>query len=353
MENHLSLKAFFLYILILSTFLVSGCATKKQFDWEKDRREYPEVYESYYQEIEKLPLEKRLIELNANLKIRLQVKLVDLNLGIKLVPVENLHKKNDIVAKELEKIPSQLKNLIEKRVVGWTLVKGIEVPGVLIPLHGEDNYSRKGVIAINEKFLAQSLNDLTKFLESTVYEEGDYQIGVKANKEISALLYLFLHESGHALSLDNSLMLPYEDSEYLESYIDGAPFVKSSWEKDSVENKVVSKNKKMTYWPLMRKHYAVNQGKKQENLLLYAHFKDYVNSEFVTMYSAGNPKEDWADTFTQVALEKYFKAKIEYFITQDKKEVLKYTPCSNRICLYKKKLVELFLEYPEMYLNEE
>lgn len=353
MENHLRSKSFYLYVLILSAFLISGCATEKDFDWNKYKKDYPEAYEPYYQEMEKLPLEKRAIELNSTLKVRVNVGLEYLNPNMKVEPAEDLRKKNDIIVKELEKIPSSLKKVIEKRVLGWTVVKGIEASGAMIPLFGEDNYYRKGIIIINERALTQSLNDLTNIRESTVYEKGQYQIGLRTNKKISALLYIFLHESGHALDLKNSLVVAYDDGEYLENYINRAPFTKSSWKKDPVENKIVSKNKEMTYWPLMRKHYVVNQEKKQENLLLYAHFKDYVNSEFVTMYSAGNPSEDWADTFTQVVLEKYFKTKIEYFITQDKKEVLKYTPCSNRICLYKKQLVELFLEYPEMYLEEE
>lgn len=342
------------YLWLLLCLFVFGCATNKEesFSWEKFHQENPGLYTSHYGDLKKVNLENRHIKLTPD-----TIKFI--RTDNPMMPwihpmVENLDDNNLNIKKIRELIqglPTELKNLISKKVYAWSLVKNLGSSALTIQLYTDNNDANESLILIDESIF----NNSTEFLstkEASVYKTGNYQIKVQATKKLPVELYLLFHETGHAFDTKNIFTSGSETKYSKQSHVLWNPFTKQSWKWDEKES-LIAKESNLENWSSTRKYYNPTPEKKLENSLTPIQFDQWKTTNFPSPYSTSNVLEDWAESFTHVILKKYYKTDMIYSLYDGNKEIASQTSCiSNGTCPEKRKIVEMFITNPDIFLAE-
>lgn len=339
--------SFILFSLILSACSSTKVKETEHFSWDEYKANHIENFESHYT-YKNIPIHKRHMKIPAKMAQDIsQVKAYDW-FSLNAKPIEE----TDPVYKEFEKafqeLPESVKQMMEKKIVFWTVVDDLGSSGMTWPLYNENNYFDKGVVIFNKNTAGKSFKDLCEKRENSPYKKGPNKFICSFSKgHVTGIQYIALHEFGHVLQSNNSFL---PDSDYKineEATISWFPLTKISWKWDG-KNDAVSRDPVFSNWIQERKYYQAEGTTNNE--VLENHFNLWKNSKFPTIYSTVHHHEEWAEITALSLLKKYLHTEIVYSLSKNNKIVTSVKSCLfNEICPEKLKLAEMYLDNQDLF----
>ena len=100
--------------------------------------------------------------------------------------------------KEIRKMPKKAQQLLQNKVIGWTLVKNLGASGTFIPLRDSDNYNTKGILVIDTSIYKKSFKEICSYKEGTTFHLNQEDIlscyfKNKSNFLLSRIFWIYEH----------------------------------------------------------------------------------------------------------------------------------------------------------------
>jgi len=342
-----------IYILLL--LITLGCTTSrapdKQYDWLAYKQSNPHEY------FETRPilgnkLSDRFVELTeddiADLRLMASGEMSK-HLKSNVISVSASNEKFSWFKNEIDSIPSEIQELLLKRVHGWSLVENLGASGTILGLRNDYHYYEKGIVLIDISIFRKTYEERCTYRESTAYQLKENE-NVSCNYEGSNISFaktIFYHEAGHLF--DN--LNPMSTKKMAASNHQLFPFNRRSWvEHDHEKFKTKSKFDDLIPNRNELKYYSADFTTKIPSNKLDENLSGWEKSNFFTLYSMTNPIEDWAESFTHYLISKYHNGKYVVRYKDSLGKTKKYESCTKADCTTKFRLIETYIKNIDLFI---
>jgi hypothetical protein len=236
----------------------------------------------------------------------------------------------------LKEIPLFFKKKIEEKLLAIFLVKGIGSSGFTELLPNE-----KGVIFLNVEKLNRKSNKWCRHKESSPFDEGKIKIVCQMDTNFktashNAILYTLLHELAHLLEIKTPFLPTISSKKNLKTF----PFTKLSWEGSPYHFSALT-DKTFYLRPSLK---FFNLRPKLKNYFIPLVYKQFLGSNFVTLYGSINYVEDFAESIAHYIYVNKMKKPYKITIQKENRVLLIIKPCwEEDRCKKKKEIIEKIL----------
>ena len=232
----------------------------------------------------------------------------------------------------VNEIPDSVKGLSEDKFAGIFLVNDLGGTGFSESILDEKGNPVAGFIILDAGVLEnRTANQWATWKESTPFK-ADPSIEINATIETkendnrkNAIQYIFLHELGHVISINENyhpfwLTRP-ENLRKTRKY----PFFHESWQYDDRKYRFITRFDSSIF--PQRKNLVYYFGAKLDASQMLNTYTSLENTNFVTLYAATNPYDDWAESFVTYVHAVIMKKPFEISIKENGKTEKSFELC--------------------------
>jgi hypothetical protein len=199
----------------------------------------------------------------------------------------------------LQSLPENLRDKLKRKLLGVVFVENLGSTAYTERVFSEEGSIAGSFCVFDIKVLSQAANEWATYKESTVFENGDYRINVEIEdplhpEKFGAAKYIFLHELAHVLSAGESFEPDWNEPPALVGSLVKYPFAHISWAIDVEKNRYIKQLEQDRSILQNLKFYGDT---KIENSSLIGIYKRLGEAEFISLYAATSPFEDFAESF--------------------------------------------------------
>lgn len=231
----------------------------------------------------------------------------------------------------LDLLSSKLIQSLSEKVFAIIPVHRLGISGLAIPVLKNDK-AKGGIILLDIDRISRPISDWFVFAESRGFtDDCSFQIKSKLSDgtldaTMLTLGFVFMHEAMHLLTMDTQILEDYSLGEgYLESHWNDFFYQNISWfltREKRIERKDREVQELMRYVALDGSYDKGSDCKK-----LPALFKSLETSDFVDLYSAQSPEEDFAESGATYFFAKKLHQPIKIWLEEDGKIISEVAPC--------------------------
>jgi hypothetical protein len=245
-------------------------------------------------------------------------------------------------------IPPGVKRLLATKLAGIVFVENLGGSGYTDWIFNTDENAVAGYIVLDASVLQKrNANAWATWKENTPFKaHAGYRLTAQIetpgqNNRKNAIQYILLHELGHVLPIAENFHpfwgIPPKDVPPAENY----PFFALSWAVDRPNNQYVTLFD--ASFP-QRRDIVYYFGAKLAADQMVATYDSLERTNFVTLYSATKPGDDFAEAFASYVHTVLMRKPWEIRIYANGKLAKVYGPCwSEARCAGKRKILERFL----------
>lgn len=254
------------------------------------------------------------------------------------------------IANAIDEVPDKVKRSIKNKFAGVFLVNNLGSTGFTGYIFDGRNNPVAGFVVLDAGVLQQrTANQWASWKESTPFKYNPaFKIEAiiaseKDDNRKYAIQYIFLHELGHILSINESIHPQWRQDPATLSSIKAYEFLTDSWRIDKPNNRFITRFDASVFTKRKRIVYYLDA--KLDAGEMIAAYNQLERTDFVTLYAATNPYDDWAESFVtyvhSVLMKKPFQINIKRYGKVEKSYGLCWgTPR----CAKKEAILERFFE---------
>ncbi len=242
--------------------------------------------------------------------------------GLPNVPVAPTPSKEFIqdIKNALKEIPVSVKKLLKAKFAGIFLVNDLGGTGYTDYIFDSQGKPKAGFIVLDANVLKKrTANQWATWKESTPFKK-DPAITIEAiiesdqnDNRKNAIQYILLHELGHVISVDDFFHPPWGIAPSNLKDVKQYKFSNESWRIDEKQNKFITRFDS-TVLP-ERQNLVYYFGAKLSGKQMASTYDHIEQTDFVTLYAATSPGDDWAESFVTyihgVLMKKPFQINIK------------------------------------------
>jgi len=202
----------------------------------------------------------------------------------------------------VKEIPESIKNLLDAKFAGIFLINDLGGSGYTDYILNEKGEPVASFVVLDVSVLQKrNANEWATWKEQTPFKkDAGFELEVKIEDNIndnrkSAIQYILLHELGHVISVNEFFHPPWEvDPDSLKN-VERYAFFNESWKIDGAQNRFVSRFDSTFFAD--RTNVVYYFGAKLNNDQMIGVYDKLEKTDFVTLYAATNPGDDWAESF--------------------------------------------------------
>ena len=245
-------------------------------------------------------------------------------------------------------IPPEVKRLLVSRLAGIVFVENLGGSGYTDWIFNTDENAVAGYIVLDASVLGKrNANVWATWKENTPFAaRPGFKLTAeiespKGNNRKNAIQYILLHELAHVLAVSENFH-PYWNTEPKDlPPTENDPFFLLSWTIDRADNRYATPFD--ASFP-QRKDIVYYFGAKLAADQMVATYDNLERTNFVTLYSATRPGDDFAEAFASYVHTVLMRKPWEIRIYANGKQAKVYGQCwSEARCAGKKKILERFL----------
>jgi hypothetical protein len=307
------------------------------------RGKSPVRNKSYWAEALAKPLEQRIGVAPDELLIYLNLDNIASGLSNRPRAVQIPADFSKDVSDAVAELPSGVKALVEKKLVGIYFVKDLGGTGFTDYVHGGWFSSDAGFIALDMDVLArQTANAWATWKENTPFIANasiklDAQIENEAgDNRKNAIQYILLHELGHIISIGEDIHPRWDGP---ASSVDKFPFARLSWKFEPGNRKYFSRYDDSSFGERSEVRYYFGPTIAAKRMLSV--YEKLLGTNFPTLYAATHPGDDFAESFVTYVHTVMQKRPWEIRMSVDGKIASTYRACwDEKRCAEKRKILE-------------
>ncbi|MBQ49292.1 MAG: hypothetical protein CMP10_18080 [Zetaproteobacteria bacterium] len=261
-------------------------------------------------------------------------------------PAERVNPFLNDVRKAMTDIPPALKAKIKKKLMAIVLAEKTGSTATTIDLLHSGSSPDAAVIFLDVGALYdKTANQWASWKENTPFAtDGAYKVKMTIaepsyDNRIQAIQYILLHEIGHVLALNTSIHPLWFSEKKSPPQMADYPFMKLSWNYTNVGYQSLFDQN----FPL-RKDVRYYFGKDLPNEAIPKAYANLVKTNFVTLYGATSPYEDWAEVFVTYVHTKVMNKVFRLEIMQGDQVIQTLPVCwENDRCQGKDQILREFL----------
>jgi hypothetical protein len=248
-------------------------------------------------------------------------------------------------------LPEPVRGLARERIIGLFLARDLGGTGYTEAILDETGKEKFAVIVLDrEVLLKRSANDWATWKERSFFKplpekKIDLRLKIEENQNDSvenAIVYILLHEIGHALGMAGSVHPSWNGDGILPP---GYPFPALSWRMRG--DKIESLWEETFPERMSLKVYAFDNATLTQDQARDT-YRNLSRTGFSTLYAAVSPWEDFAESFVNYLHVVREKRPYKLLIREAGRPDTVYLPCWNEErCAAKRAFLERWLEDPE------
>ncbi|MFT5657763.1 MAG: hypothetical protein ACI9KN_001037 [Gammaproteobacteria bacterium] len=226
----------------------------------------------------------------------------------------------EVIKNALSEIPDSVRKITQAKFAGVFLVNDLGGTGYTESILDEEGNPVAGFIVLDASVLKErTANQWVTWKESTPFKISP---SIKINAIIesdkndnhkNAVQYILLHELGHIISIGGFFHPPWNTNANNIKELEKYDFFNESWRIDQKENKFISRFDS-TVLP-ERKNLVYYFGAELDADQMISTYNNLEKTDFVTVYAATHPADDWAESFVTyvhaVLMKKPFQINIK------------------------------------------
>lgn len=247
----------------------------------------------------------------------------------------------DLIKETLNQIPEPYQKLFKKRLAGIYFVNHFMGGGMADFAYGPD-YQIYPYLMLNPMVLKNDISEWLTIRENSCFmDDRRTRVKVDCGKRYSGLMYILLHEGAHVVDYVGR-MTPFVEPglKYFPKFQYGdKEFIRGIWrDYDKLHNEIKLPCKDQIAF------YGLNGGPKLSISSAPAIYEDLQKTPFVSLYSATNWADDYADYLTFYVLTEELKQPYKISVIVDGKETV-YEPFESELKRNRIKIIQpLFKE---------
>ena len=252
------------------------------------------------------------------------------------------------IRQAIASMPEAVRRLVTPKLIGVFTVRDLGSTASAEHVRGEDGEWRRGIVSLDIGAIDRRANTWLSWRESTAFraEPGFSIVGQMAGPEddsrVVAIRYILLHEFAHVASIGEAY-LPAWDGPPAKTEACGLAFVCLSWADrggHSLYDDALPDRPRIAYYQPSERQLpaAIAEG-------LYA---GLARSDFVTLYAATSPDEDFAEAFANYVHVQMLGLPFHIEARRDGRAVATVDPCwTESRCAVKRRFIETLLMLTE------
>ena len=252
------------------------------------------------------------------------------------------------VTAALAELPQAVKSLVTAKLVGIYFIEDIGGTGFTDMVLDAGGNPVAGFVVLDPSVLTRTANDWATWKESTPFMpsrqfrlSAEIEVGSQ-NSRKNAIQYILLHELAHVISIGGNIHPPWNVAPKDVSSLSSYPFFQLSWTRSKDGNSFESIFD--ASFP-QRKDVVYYFGARLAGGKLLGVYENLERTNFVTLYGATRPGDDFAEAFASYVHTVLMKRPFAIRIFQDGTEVKVFEACWNQPrCADKKRLLENLLD---------
>lgn len=248
----------------------------------------------------------------------------------------------------MNELPQPVKKLLSNKLLAIFLGQDLGGSAITDVIRDEQGKEWGAFIVFDQKQLQRMANEWATWKEASVFEqthEWSLQMTIaekKNNTRARAISFILLHELGHVLAIGEDFHPPWDGRGENKSRV--YPFTELAWPGFKSFMTTYSSRYDQTSFtlrPRLRFYQASPPMKPHEVLPVYQQLR---STNFVTLYGATNPGDDFAEAFATYVHNVMLKRPYYVSILNKGQEVERFGLCwSQKRCRPKRVMLEKFI----------
>ena len=253
------------------------------------------------------------------------------------------------IRQAIASMPEAVRRLVAAKLIGVFTVRDLGSTAWADHVRGTDGGWQRGIVALDVGAIDRRANTWISWRESSAFraEAGFSLVGRIADPgddgRIGAIRYILLHEFAHVASIGEAYLPDWDDPAPATADICGFTYVCLSWAdqgRHSHYDDVIPERRRIAYYqPPERQLPAAAAGGLYDGLR---------QSDFVSLYAATSPHEDFAEAFANYAHVQLLGLPYRIEVRRDGRTIATAEACwAEPRCAVKRRFIETLLKLTE------